>query len=187
MRQIDLACIECVKCGHRSTAPEAINSYGHQMEIYAVEEIKREEKEQLVDGKLTKIIVEVDSTLEDQQKKQQIEGEHPGNVITARKEGDKKVWRFARSYCKAEFDKTSLEESDNIILKCPQCDQELYRAKWVTAEQRKQKIEEEKKRALAEAIRLIKAQGGDISETEALRKAGLKKVVVGGEVRIVGL
>lgn len=163
MRRIELKSFTC-KCGHISTAPDAVNSYAHQMDEVAIEPLED---------------VDVPARMEE------LKAKHPGNTFSTRTEGAFRVTRIARSYAKAEFDGDKITKADHIVLKCPECDGVLYDVRFNTVELRKQRIEEDKKNALATALEQIKAQGGDIDETQALLKAGLRKTIVNGQVKII--
>lgn len=129
-RSIDVAWFECVRCGHRSTPPEAINAIPNQMEIL---EIYRGEIVEVVDllapgGKRQE--TRIPEIPNETAYKAQLEQKYQGNTIIIRSEGIDKVVRFVRSYAKATHDKTEIVESDEIVLSCPQCDEELYRVRW---------------------------------------------------------
>jgi hypothetical protein len=133
-RRIDIARFECGTCGHWSTPPEAINAFPEQMEDYSAIEATI-----LPDPETTEIFKE---TLEEQ---------HKGNAFAIhqkRKEGIPsegeldlapelepesyiKVIKVNRSYCKVAVQShTNLEESNHIVLACPNCDTTLYEVRW---------------------------------------------------------
>lgn len=125
-RRIDVAWFECLECGHRCTAPEAINSIPHQMETFAVLPAKDLPKE-AEQGRIA-----------------QLQARHRGNTFTIQTRSkidpkdntktipDTKVIRVARSYAKTMHlpGAAVLEESHWIMLKCPQCDAVLYEVSW---------------------------------------------------------
>lgn len=122
MRHIDIAVLECTKCGHRSTPPDAINALPHVMETYEVLPAEKLENETTKLATLT--------------------SEHEGNMfsvetiyaIDPKDEtkwiADKKIIKCTRSYAVAIFDKTTLEDSNHITLSCPQCNALLYEVRW---------------------------------------------------------
>ena len=125
-RSIDIAKFTCPNCSHISTPPEAINAIPHQMEKYEVA-IANDLEEKLKDVK------EQAKMIADLKKK------HNGNDFSIdctmdnpdRKLKDKKVIRVQRSYSKVALQSgTVLEESDHIILACPQCNTTLYEVKF---------------------------------------------------------
>lgn len=125
MREINIAHFTCVRCGHRSTTPEAINAIAHQMDTYAV----------LPATGLPNQVAE-------QARIATLQAKHKGNAFTietrskphptipSQQVPDIKTIRIARSYAKAEHDATELAESNHITLKCPQCDAVLYEVTW---------------------------------------------------------
>jgi len=111
LARIDVASFTCPRCAHRSTAPEAINAFAQQMELYE----KKAASSDMIDSAAAVL------------RKQELEGIHPGNTVLIRREGNEDVTRFERSYAKITLqDKTELSESDHIVLACPQCDTVLY-------------------------------------------------------------
>lgn len=190
--RIDLASFTCSNCGHRSTAPDAVNAFAGQMEERAAAELSPS----LPRGETT-IDADTESKIAD------LKQRYKGNdfVVETRMKPDpddktksvidKKIVRFVRSYANVkEQSGSALEDSDHIVLACPQCGAQLYEVtdKRLLAAKHKEWQQNEKRRALAEALELIKKQGGDIDEVEALRKAGLQKIKLPqGGFKIIGL
>ena len=138
MRRIDVSHFECPGCGHLSTPPEEINTIPHQMETY--EEIEA---------------IHVPKPEDEQIFKQTLEQYHYGNDFDIqpiqKPDADKiipeplklkpelapklftKRIQVQRSYAEVkEQSSTLLEESDHIVLSCPQCHQTLYEVNWRT-------------------------------------------------------
>ncbi len=139
IRSIDIASFTCGKCGHRSTPPEAINAMPNQMDVYAMIEPQEIIKESAAVGGVSSapitvplpppiITLDVDSANQKANRiKLDLEKKMPSNSISVITAGNgTRVVRIARSYAKATFDKTVLEESDHIVLNCPNCNQLLY-------------------------------------------------------------
>jgi hypothetical protein len=126
MRSIDIAWFECLNCGHRSTPPAAVNAIPHQMEVIEVYRGRVVDDPLAEGGKRA----EIPTIANEAAHKAQLEQKYQGNTVIIRNEGIDRVVRLARSYAKAEHDKTELAESDHITLKCPQCDNILYDVRW---------------------------------------------------------
>ena len=132
-RRIDIARFECPKCGHWSTPPEAVNAFPHQMETYEAIEATV-----IPDPQTTEIFKE---TLEEQHKGNEFEitaarketaGKNElGLSVEVEPEAYVKVIKVARSYCHVGFQShTNLEESNHIVLNCPNCETKLYEVRW---------------------------------------------------------
>lgn len=130
MGRIDLAWFECPNCKHRCTSPETINVIPHEME-----EFKQ--------GKFTRVIGKTEPNTTTQSEletlatteKTRLSTKHTGNtfkheIYTNETVDNKRVnlkIKFDRSYAKVLFQSnTSLENSKEIKLGCPQCNTELY-------------------------------------------------------------
>ncbi len=119
--RIDIAHFTCGKCGHRCTAPESVNAFGHEMEI--LEKIPIKVETDLVKGKVKTGMSQADRA----KKKADLEKKHTGNSISIQMEGGHEVVRMARSNAKvAEQDSTALEDSTHVVLACPNCNATLY-------------------------------------------------------------
>lgn len=102
---INYAYFECKGCGHRCTAPEAINAIPHEMERYGILR---------PDADVPKV-------------REDIARKHRGNRIII----DSGQVRMERSYANVAFQSaTILEESDHITLACPECAEILYDVSW---------------------------------------------------------
>lgn len=132
MGRIDVASFECPTCGHKSTPPEEVNAFAHQMENYGA-----------FDG------VDVPDKTTENILLQTLNMEHYGNyftIETVRKpetigELDlnpelapdmyTKVITVERSYAEVTVQSdTMLEDSKHIVLSCPQCHAFLYEVRF---------------------------------------------------------
>lgn len=126
---IDIAWLRC-ECGHRSTPPSEVNAIAHEMDFYKVVE---ETPVPVVEGELAKqpVVKSKLSATDEQKIKTDTEKEFKGNTVNIVAEANKKIAKFARSYCTVkQKSATKLEESDHIILGCPNCGKTLFEVKY---------------------------------------------------------
>lgn len=132
-RRIDIARFECPTCGHWSTPPEAINAFPQQMEKYT-----ELEAVQLPDSDADSALMN-ELNLNHYGNDFQIEAVRKADVAEQdlilnpelAPESYTKVVKVERSYCEVAYQSdTFLDESNHIVLSCPQCHAQLYEVKW---------------------------------------------------------
>jgi hypothetical protein len=131
---IDIAWFRC-ECGHRSTPPSEVNAIAHEMEFYrVVEELPPVPIPiHIVEGEVAKqpAVKSKLSAVDEQKIKTDTEKEYKGNGVCVVEEGNKKIAKFNRSHSVVKLKSaTKLEESDHIVLGCPNCGRTLYEVKY---------------------------------------------------------